>query len=153
FHRTHGVHRGGSFKGVDLTFGDANAFGGILFRSLETAAGDMISGPSLLVDHILRLSAVGDVGTLDRAVGTRKAWDHTEPVVLAPADAPRRDPVYQTARIGLALRESRAGDEGLRYILRPYRYLTEPRGIRKGKAHLAVALYMQGMAISEIQRL
>src|SRR4051812_21703267 len=30
FHRTHGVYRSGSFKGLDLSFGDGSSHGGIL---------------------------------------------------------------------------------------------------------------------------
>ena len=32
FHRTAGVYRGGSFKGLDLTFGSGGAYGGVLIR-------------------------------------------------------------------------------------------------------------------------
>src|SRR5579859_507484 len=53
FHRTRGTYRGGSFKGIDLTFGDGKAFGGVLIRSIETASGTLIDGPSLCVDHLL----------------------------------------------------------------------------------------------------
>src|SRR3954469_12701829 len=53
FHKTAGVYRGGSFKGVDVTFGDGTAKGGILIRGAETADGRLIDGPSLLVDYLL----------------------------------------------------------------------------------------------------
>ena len=39
FHRTNGVYRGGSFKGVDLTFGGPGAFGGVLIRGIEAEGG------------------------------------------------------------------------------------------------------------------
>jgi hypothetical protein len=204
FHRTRGTYRGGSFKGLDLTFGRAAGaspaeFGGVLFRSLfppsppggegrgEGAAlatvssslstplppgakgemmpphpqplspggarGEMIAGPSLLVDHLLKLSAAGDVASLDRAIGERKAWDPSSPLVLVSTEAPRLDRIFRTARVGLTLRQSKKGSEGLNYILRPYRYLTEPRGISKGKPHIVMALYMQGVGVEEIHRL
>src|SRR5947209_1578323 len=35
FHRTRGTYRGGSFKGLDLTFGGPDAFGGVLIRGIE----------------------------------------------------------------------------------------------------------------------
>src|SRR4051812_13847249 len=44
FHRTRGVYRGGSFKGIDLTFGGPDAFGGILIRGIETSDGTLIDG-------------------------------------------------------------------------------------------------------------
>src|ERR1043165_4334096 len=44
FHRTRGTYRSGSFKGMDLTFGDGKAFGGILIRSIERPDGILIDG-------------------------------------------------------------------------------------------------------------
>src|SRR5436190_13886567 len=82
FHKTRGVYRSGSFKGLDLSFGDGKAFGGFLFRGLETADGTLIDGPSLLVDHLLEKSGKRDVASLDLAVGGRKTWDPECPVRL-----------------------------------------------------------------------
>src|SRR5262245_44068007 len=53
FHKTAGMYRGGSYKGVDLTFGNDEARAGILIRGLESPQGKRIDGPSLLVDHLL----------------------------------------------------------------------------------------------------
>src|SRR4051812_3609018 len=41
FHRTGGVYRGGSFKGLDLTFGNRTARAGILIRSLRLPDGEV----------------------------------------------------------------------------------------------------------------
>lgn len=153
FHRSHGVYRGGSFKGVDLAFGDGEAFGGVLFRSVETADGTLIVGPSLLVDHLLARSAAGDVASLDRVIGERLAWDGASPLVLVPSPQPCASQVFRTARVGLTLRRSKKRDAGVHYIVRNYRYLTEPRRIGKGKPHMVVALHMQGIAADEIARL
>ncbi len=40
FHRTRGTLRSGSFKGLDLTFGDGPTSGGILIRGMETPSWD-----------------------------------------------------------------------------------------------------------------
>src|SRR5262245_54518774 len=53
FHRTAGVYRSGSFKGLDLSFGDGTAFGGVLIRGLATEDDVLVDGPSLCVDHLL----------------------------------------------------------------------------------------------------
>ncbi|HAX77412.1 MAG TPA: hypothetical protein DCY88_16650 [Cyanobacteria bacterium UBA11372] len=69
FHRTRGSYRSGSFKGLDLTFGDGQAFGGILIRSLVTPDGKLIDGPSLCVDYLLAkagVMGVAPVGSCDR---------------------------------------------------------------------------------------
>ncbi|MFO0929741.1 MAG: hypothetical protein U0736_22415 [Gemmataceae bacterium] len=56
FHRTGGTLRGGSFKGLDLTFAGADAFGGILIRGVEPEGGALIDGPSRTVDHLLHMT-------------------------------------------------------------------------------------------------
>jgi hypothetical protein len=43
--------------------------------------------------------------------------------------------------------------EGTRFVMRPYRYLTEPRRTKKGKLHLVLALHAQGSSAPDIQRL
>src|SRR2546425_4308376 len=50
FHRAGQAYRGGSFKGVDLSFGDGTATFGLLFRSIAAPDGTLIGGPSLVVD-------------------------------------------------------------------------------------------------------
>ena len=46
----------GSFKGLDITFGDGASYGGILLRAIESLDNSVyIEGPSKLVDEILRL--------------------------------------------------------------------------------------------------
>src|SRR5690242_14156776 len=61
FHRTGGVYRSGSFKGLDVAFGDGHSHAGLLIRGVETAAGTLIDGPSLTVDHVLRKSGYRNV--------------------------------------------------------------------------------------------
>jgi hypothetical protein len=153
FHRTGGVYRSGSFKGMDLTFGDGQAMGGILIRGLETPTGDLVDGPSLLVDHLLDATAAGTVAALDKAIAGRSAWDADNPLRLeaVPPDDPV--PVYRCGRVGLSLKRAtpERGDMP-RFLMRPYRYLTEPRRIKKGKIYLILALHAQGKPMAEIQR-
>ena len=65
FHRTGGTYKGGSFKGIDLTFGDGEAYGGVLIRGLERPDGTLVDGPSLCVDHLLAACGVASVAALD----------------------------------------------------------------------------------------
>src|SRR5262249_23011438 len=80
FHQTARAYRGGSFKGVDVTFGDGTARGGILFRGLEWPDGTLIDGPSLVVDHVLRSCAAESVAGLDQKIGERLAWNPANPL-------------------------------------------------------------------------
>ncbi len=152
FHRSGNSYRGGSFKGFDLTFGDENSFSGILIRSIETATGILIDGPSLCVDHLLALTGTSSVATLDAAIAGRKTWDVTGPVFLEYEMLDKSRPVYNCPRVGLSLKRAAAFPDMPRYLFRPYRYLTEPRRIRKGKMPLALAMHAQGIDAEIIRR-
>jgi hypothetical protein len=153
FHRTRGAYRGGSFKGLDLTFGDGSAFGGVLIRSLEAAGGALIDGPSLCVDHLLSRAGFGSVAALDERIGGRAAWDAGSPLALEWADELEARRVFQSPRVGLSLCRAVQMPEPVPYVMRPYRYLTEPRRIRKGKVLLVLALHAGGADDDAINRL
>src|SRR4051812_41318439 len=143
FHRTGGVYRSGSFKGVDLTFGDGKAHGGVLLRGLETPDGKLIDGPSLLVDYLLAMSGKRDVTTLDLAIADRPAWDAGSPLRLEAVKEEQR-PVFTCSRVGLSLRRMKPTAGNVGYLLKPYRYLTEPRRTAKGKVLLVLGLHRRG---------
>jgi hypothetical protein len=152
FHRTAGVYRGGSFKGHDLTFGGAHAFGGVLVRGLEReGAGALIDGPSLCVDHLLATTGAADVAALDDRIAERPAWDPDNPVRLEWLPELADRPLLRTARVGLSLKRLRKSELPPRYILRRYRYLSEPKRISKGKQHMALALHTDGLTPDEIR--
>jgi hypothetical protein len=155
FHKSRGQYRGGSFKGVDLSFGGPTAagpaYGGVLFRGLTDDAGVRIDGPSLLVDYILLHADHGSVVTLDAAIGHRVAWDATNPLRLENLPACESRPILRTSRVGLSLRRSRPGGTSLGFLLRPYRFLTEPRNTAKGKPHMVLALLARGESVERIR--
>lgn len=152
FHRTAGVYRGGSFKGLDLTFGDGTIYVGVLFRGLETPEGHLIDGPSLLVDYLLNRTKTATVRVLDSMIADRFAWDASNPLFLEDAGPPRTQPLFRSARVGLTLKNARNKPGATRFILRPYRYLTEPRKTAKGKVLLVLALHAHGAGIEEIHQ-
>jgi len=153
FHRGGGAYRGGSFKGLDLTFGDGSASCGVLLRSLARADGTLVVGPSLCVDHLLALTRCATVAALDQAIAGRPAWDAASPLALTEALPARTAPIWATARIGLALKKPATQPTGPAFICRPYRYLTEPRGVGKGKLHLVLALHVRGEGPARIQEI
>jgi len=144
FHRTRGEYRGGSFKGLDLAFGDGTAHFGILIRTVVAADGAVIDGPSLTVDHLLAKTKSASVAALDGTIAARKVWDATSPLAIRESATPRTATVYQCSRIGLTLKWARGRPAAPRFVGRPYRFLTEPRGISKGKVHLVLALHRRG---------
>ena len=152
FHRTAGVYRGGSFKGLDLTFGSAGAYGGVLIRGIETADGSLVDGPSLCVDHLLEKTRCRTVAELDDAIGGRVAWDSNNVLFLDEASAASK-PLLRSARVGLSLKKARAASDMPRYIVKRYRYLSEPRRTAKGKTYLVLALHAEGKTADEICQL
>lgn len=160
FHRIGEAYRGGSFKGMDITFSDGQSWGGILLRGLQLPDGTSISGPSRLVDAVLRLTGQRHVAELDRLLQGRHAEDATAPLFLrrTPAaeaegksDVPAAETMYATARVGLTLRRERACPTGLRFFARPYRFLIQPRALAAGRPQLILALHLQGHTPARIQ--
>jgi hypothetical protein len=152
FHRTRGTYRSGSFKGLDLTFGDGEAFGGVLIRGLETAGEALIDGPSLCVDHLLDATGAANVAALDRAIAGRPAWEAGNPLLLRAARDGEVRPLVRSARVGLSLKRAGARTEATRYVMSPYRYLTEPRRTKKGKALIVLGLAAAGEGAEAIAR-
>lgn len=143
FHKTRGTYRSGSFKGVDLTFGDGRAYGGFLLRGLEKPDGELIDGPSLLVDYLIARSDVSTVAELDAAIAGRKIWDDASPLFLEEAPTGERD-ILPCARVGLSLKKAEEGSTMPQYLTRPYRYLTEPARIAKGNVLMVLGLVRLG---------
>jgi 3-methyladenine DNA glycosylase Mpg len=156
FHRAGTQYRSGTYKGLDIAFGTAEAFGGILLRGIEplAAAGPLIDGPCNLVDHILAITASPSIAALvSRFDATIEDPTRGSPLHLV-LDAHRRpaQPIYATPRIGLTIKKGNTPARR-RFITRPYRFLTEPARIRKGKPHLITSLHQHGHAPAQIAAL
>ncbi len=152
FLRHHGGYRAGTFKGLDLTFGQQGAFGGILIRGLEREDGSLIDGPSLCVDELLRVGGVEKIAELDGFVGAKRIWDPENPLHFVELPAWERREIFSSARVGLNLKKELSEKESA-YITRDYRFLTEPRRIKKGRVQLIMALHLKGWGIEAIHEL
>ncbi len=156
FHRFGKAYRGGSFKGLDITFGDNNSFGGILIRSIETPEGEIIDGPCLCVNYILEKTGFASVAELDLFLDRRNIWENNCPIFLKRQEL-KNLPILNCARVGLSLKkaknENNIADNMTQYLTLPYRYLNRPRKIRKGKIYLVLALYLQGKTSVEINEM
>jgi hypothetical protein len=153
FHRTRGTYREGSFKGLDLTFGDGEAFGGVLFRGLQTPCGSVVDGPSLLVDTLLQATNSPRIADLDNAIAGQSAWDVHNVLRLQSLPGSQSFRIFRTARVGLTLKRATPGDGRESYLLRRYRYLSEPRQTAKGKVLLTLALLQEGHDLDSIAEL
>ena len=148
-------YRGGSFKGLDLSFGPGG-YGGILVRSLRRDAdGAFINGSSLRVDHMLSTTGSADVAALDASVQGHALDDPSSPLALLPRPASSGSQafVYETARVGLTLKRVAEFPSMPKWIGRNYRFLTATREIKKGRAQLIVSLHERGASEGDIRRL
>lgn len=152
FHRTGGEYRSGTYKGLDLAFGDDDAPAGILIRGIERteAPATLIDGPCMVVDHILALTqspSIPDlVAKFDLSVTSSNG---SSPLHVAPRAQPLGKTVYASPRVGLTLKRANTPDRH-RFIARDYRFLTEPDRIKKGKLHTIIALHRRGHSIDSI---
>lgn len=151
FHRTRGEYRGGSFKGLDLALGDGASFFGILIRTIVNADGTMLDGPCVTVDHILAKTKAASVAALDGVINGRSIWDTTSPLHVVEAETPRTAAVWSCSRVGLSLKKAKGKPDAPKFVARPYRFLTDPSGISKGKPHLVLSLHRAGRKPEEIR--
>ena len=157
FHKTGGEYRGGTYKGLDISIGYDDTHGGILIRGLErlAPAPERLDGPCLVVDHLLSLNRSPSIRELVSRFDLRidaPEEPGARPLYVTMDEGSRGQAVYESPRVGLTLKR---GDLALRqrFIARPYRFLTEPARIKKGKVHVIVALHRRGMAAAEIARI
>jgi hypothetical protein len=54
--------------------------------------------------------------------------------------------------VGLTLKRLRKAADPPRFLMRHYRFLSEPRRISKGKPHMVLALHAGGMSVEEISQ-
>ena len=149
FHRQGGEYRGGTYKGLDIAFGRDDVVAGILIRGAERLAdGALLDGPCTCVDHLLQ-------ETEKRSI--RALVDDFDRSIDAAGDSPlyleltgdRGAALCESPRVGLTLKR---GDlaERARFLARPYRFLSEPARIKKGRLHAVIGLHRQGLAPAEI---
>ncbi|MBH25805.1 MAG: hypothetical protein CMH57_15470 [Myxococcales bacterium] len=151
FHRDEGSYRGGSFKGLDISFGPEGEFGGILIRTIEAVGGAMVNGCSLSVDHALAVTGYESVAALDAAIDGRSVWDASSPLSLVPDEGLEpRGRIWATGRVGLTLKRMARHPTMPEFLMKPYRFLTEPT-IKKGKAHTIIAMHQAGLDVEAIR--
>ncbi len=150
-HRSGEGLRNGNYKGLDVTFGNESAFGGILFRSLETPENTLIDGPSLLVDYIMKQTRIDSVRDLNSRLLPHLAWNDQGPIYLQWNERNDALRIWQSSRIGMSLKRNDHPEARLSYFFKRYRFLTEPRRIRKGRLSLCLNLLKDGLRPEEIK--
>ena len=152
FHRSGATYRGGSYKGLDIAVGGAHTWAGILVRGLERLAdGALVDGPSMCVDHILALTGQSSIVALVNAFGREVDPSPGSSLYVTLAEPARAVEVVESPRIGLTLKRG-ALPERAAFLARPYRFLSEPARIKKGRAHTVIGMYRQDIAVEDIAR-
>lgn len=162
FHRQGGEYRGGTYKGVDVAFGCEGAFGGLLVRGAraQDGSGTILDGPCTFVDHVLALTGAPSIAALmDRFDGSIDALDTpgashsgSSPLALKMRSESEGQRIFTSARVGLTLKRGPT-QERQRFLARPYRFLTGPKDIKKGRVPIALGLYRAGTPAEEIASL
>jgi len=133
FHRMNGKsYKGGTFKGVDLTFGNENMFFGILIRSMyDINNNTMICGPCNCVNMIL---ALNNCDNINMFMGSRQEpLDAVSDVGFrfVKSDIVFKDDIYMGSRIGLS-------DKYPEWKNKLYRFVSRINLIKKEKKKLVL---------------
>ncbi len=129
-------YKGGSYKGLDITCGSANSYGGILIRSIQNETStQIIQGPCNCVNHILDLCKTASVKDLvvDK-LGNDLSVSNSI-LRLEPRLDPNGSSIFKSPRVGLTLKTTDPVQLVIRkeYISKLYRYLIKPHLIAKYK--------------------
>jgi len=157
FHKSGNTYKSGTYKGMDITFGNTanNKFGGILIRSFEELSSTppldgkikIMEGPCVCVDYILNenecdgiIKFVADFCkesqldvTKTKKLYLKFATTEAEKKLLEP-----HRPIFPGPRVGLSLKKNDPAQ--YRFVMKNYRFLTQPKLIKKGKAHIIAGL-------------
>lgn len=154
FHRSGESYRGGTYKGLDLTFGADDLAAGVLVRGLarDDGAERLVDGPCVVVDHLLAYNGTHAVTELAARVGDRDVDDPASPLAIALREQAREVTAHASPRVGLTLKR---GDTPTRrrFLARDYRFVTEPARVRNGRPLLVVGLHRRGRSVAEIAAL
>jgi len=150
FHKTGSGYKGGSYKGLDITFGQ-NGYGGILIRAIETMDGEYIEGPSLCVDRVISMNNSKEISDYVKTDGFNLCVWRKSTLSLQRNDKLDQRTLVSGPRFGLTL--TKLDDERLYYIMKPYRFVCLPTKVRKGRQNLVLGLHAQGKSIDQIIKL
>ncbi|KAG0348575.1 hypothetical protein BG005_011426 [Podila minutissima] len=153
FHKMNGSYKGGSYKGLDITFGRHDTcFGGILIRGIQLSndpTAIIIEGPCLVVDQVLKhTNSKMIINLVDNASFSKSIFSETSLLRIVPTKQKIIRPLIKCPRVGLTLKK--ADKERVDYLMREYRYLNIPEQHSKGKPYIILALHRQGNTLQQI---
>jgi len=149
------TYKSGTYKGMDLAFGNKDAFAGVLIRCIEDLGSKkLIEGPCMCVDHILSVNEVSSIIELVKKFDRSAEKSPGSPLYLAPTSKLETKPIYKSPRVGLTLKKEDSRDERKKYIMKPYRYFTAVDKLKKGRHYIVAHLYgIEGKTKQEVTKL
>lgn len=153
-HRKGGTLKNGTFKGIDLTFGTAENYAAFLIRSIKDSNGEIIDGSCLCVEYMMKMIGVESVSKLQLKVEGAGVTSTENPLRLEILSKPiTPNLVFCSPRVGLTLKGKASNLDARKYLVSKYRFLTEPKRVKKGRAELIYGLVDSGIPTSEIRQL
>ncbi|GAB5357691.1 hypothetical protein AAMO2058_000396200 [Amorphochlora amoebiformis] len=146
FHRqgkTKKTFKGGSFMGLDITMGKAGLnTGGLLIRSIaDVRSGEVIEGPCNVVKKVLELTKQKSLQALhDWERFHLNAFQQGNSVSLKASSNQRQCTVIGSPRYGLSLKGDGKAKE--KWIMAPYRFISEPRDVKRQRSLTALSLWL-----------
>lgn len=144
FHKFGNTYKGGTFKGLDFTFGK-DCYGGILIRAIKnTVKNERIEGPCKVVDYILQknnkesIKEFVDYELKKHKMKTFNALNKNSGLFIE-SDNDLQEDIYTGPRVGLTLKKY--SEDKLNYIVRDYRFITEIDKVKKFKSVMQIAAY------------
>lgn len=161
FHSSGGTYKGGTYKGLDIAVGGPGRSAGVLLRGIEdVATGERIDGSCSVVDRLLEVCAARTTTTAGSSPVAALAEQvdmidppspHSSLLALELAAPGPARPLFASARVGLTLKRG-ADPARCAYLGRHYRYLVEPKRLRKGRVHVVLAAHQAGLDQETIHR-
>jgi len=176
FHKQGVSFKGGSFKGLDLTCGsrEARVYAGLLVRSIVAYAADadagpqamnegcLVEGPSLVVDHILKLNKKSSISEFANGrSASQLPADATDGLRLVPRvdqmEAHGRLTVHAAPRVGLVLRmddggKTHSSGQPSAFCTRPYRFSVTAEKLSKCRSGFVAVAHLIGHDRAALRR-
>lgn len=151
FHKQNNTYKSGTYKGLDITFGYNDSYGGCLIRSIKPKDKDIIEGPCKVVDYILEQnkinsieSFVGNSGLLS-VINCDKLYLKYDSTHFADMT------IFLGPRVGLTLKKK--GGDREKFIMKDYRYLIYPESINKYRSTIVARLVKNNNSDEQIKKL
>jgi|SaaInlStandDraft_5_1057022.scaffolds.fasta_scaffold18447_2 3-methyladenine DNA glycosylase Mpg len=146
FHQfPNGSYKGGTFKGLDITFGnEKDIHAGMLIRSIMNVdTNEFFMGPCNSVNYIIKQSGTDSIIDLVGSMQNLNVLNDKNAFHLELSDTVDNEQIFTGPRVGLSHKFPE-------YLIKGYRYMKTPKKIPKCRTSMVSALYVSGKNANEI---